>query len=59
MNKVGKELTEKGFSIAYSTRKYAVYHRRNEDCIEIIQWAKDKYESFITVSTSIVFFGYR
>ena len=54
-DKVGKELTEKGFSIAASTRQYAVYHRKHKDCIEIIQYAKDKYESFITVSTSIAF----
>ena len=37
IEKVGKELTEKGFSIADSTHKYAVYHRKHEDCIEIIQ----------------------
>ena len=55
LDKVGKELTEKGFSIADSTHKYAIYHRKHEDCIEIIQWAKDKYESYITVSVSIAF----
>ena len=55
LNKVGKELTDKGFCIADSTRQYAVFHRKNRDCIEIIQWAKDKYESYITISASIVF----
>ena len=55
LNKVGKELAEKGFSIVDSTHKYAVYHRTHGDCIEIIQWAKDKYETYITVSASIVF----
>ncbi|MBQ9125114.1 MAG: hypothetical protein IKC58_03660 [Clostridia bacterium] len=55
LDKVGQELTEKGFSIADSTRQYAVYHRKKDHCIEIIQWAKDKYESFITVSASIAF----
>ena len=34
LDKVGKELTEKGFSIADSTHKYAVYHRKHGDCIE-------------------------
>ena len=55
LDKVGKELTEKGFSIADTTRKYAVYHKKHEDCIEIIQWAEDKYKKYITVSTSIAF----
>ncbi len=55
LDKVGNELAKRGFILADSTRKYAVYHRKNEDCIEIIQWAKDKYESFVTVSASFAF----
>ena len=55
LDKVGKELNKKGFRIAVSTSKYVVYHRKHEDYIEIIQWAKDKYESYITVSASIAF----
>ncbi len=55
IEKVGKELNQKGFCIADAGVKYVVYHRKHEDYIEIIQWAKDKYESYITVSASIAF----
>ena len=40
---IGYELNKNGFNLVDSTRKYAVYHRENNNYIEIIQWAKDKY----------------
>ena len=55
LDKLGDELSKNGFYLVDSTREYAVYHKKNNNYIEIIQWAKDKYESYITVSTSIVF----
>ena len=55
LDKLGDELSKNGFFLVDSTREYAVYHKKNNNHIEIIQWAKDKYESYITVSTSIAF----
>lgn len=55
LDKLGDELSKNGFYLVDSTREYAVYHKKNNNHIEIIQWAKDKYESYITVSTSIAF----
>ena len=54
-DKLDDELNKKGFCLADSTNKYAVYHKVNNNSIEIIQWAQDKYESYTTVSASIVF----
>lgn len=55
IEKIGDELNKNGFYLVDSTIKYAVYHRKNNNYIEIIQWAKDKYESYITISASIAF----
>ena len=55
LNRIGKELNSKGFCLVDSTDKHAVFHKRNENYIEIIQWAQDKYETYITVSSSIAF----
>ena len=55
LNRIGKELNNKGFCLVDSTDKHAVFHKRNENYIEIIQWAQDKYETYITVSSSIAF----
>ena len=55
LDKLGKVLINQQFYVADLGSNYCVYHRRNDDYIEIIQWAKDKYESFITVSASIAF----
>lgn len=55
LNKIGKELISNGFCLVDSTDKYAVFHKKNENYIEIIQWAQDKYETYITVSSSIAF----
>ena len=53
--KIGDELNKNGFYLVDSTKKYAVYHKKNNNYIEIIQWGKDKYESYITISASIAF----
>ena len=55
LNRIGKELNNKGFFLVDSTDKHTVFHKRNENYIEIIQWAQDKYETYITVSSSIAF----
>ena len=54
-DKLDDELNKKGFYLVDSTNKYAVYHKVNNNYIEIIQWAQDKYESYITISASIAF----
>ena len=55
LNKLGDELSKNGFYLVDSTSKYAVYHKKDNNYIEIIQWAEDNYESYITISASIVF----
>ena len=55
LDKVGNELNQKGYYLAKTTNTYAVYHRKNKKHIEIIQWTKDKHETYITISASIVF----
>ncbi len=55
LDKLGEVLINQQFYVADFGSNYCVYHRRNDDYIEIIQWAEDKYKKYITVSTSIVF----
>ncbi len=55
LEKVGNELKDKGFCLADSSNKYLVFHRISASCIEIIQIGKDKYETCLIVSASIVF----
>lgn len=52
---VGKELNDNQFYLVDSSDNFLVYHRKNDSYIEIVQLGKDKYETFITVSVSIVF----
>lgn len=53
--KVGKELNNNHFYLANSTNNFFIYHRNGDSTIEIIQIGQDKYETYITVSVSIVF----
>ena len=53
--KVGNELKNNGFHLVDSLNKYFIYHRKNNTNIEIIQIGKDKYETCIIVSVSIIF----
>ena len=55
LQKVGTALNTNDFYLADSSSKWMVYHRKTNSCIEIIQIAQDKYESFLNVSVSIVF----
>ena len=55
LDKIGNELSSKGFYLADSSRVYLLFHRKSSSCIEIIQISKDKYETYLTVSASIVF----
>ncbi len=55
VEKVGKKLNENGFIIVDSTTDYFVFHRKCDSFIEIIQLGKDKFETYITISSSIVF----
>lgn len=55
LDKLGEVLINKNFYVADLGSNYCVYHRRNDDYIEIIQWAEDKYKKYITISTSIAF----
>ena len=55
LDKLGEVLINQQFYVADLGSNYCVYHRRNDDYIEIIQWAEDKYKKYITVSTSIAF----
>ena len=55
LDKLGDVLINQQFYVADLDSNYCVYHRRNDDYIEIIQWAEDKYKKYITVSTSIAF----
>ncbi len=52
---VGKELDEKGFKIVDSSKFHLLYHKKSDSCIEIIQFSKGKYETYITVCASIAF----
>lgn len=52
---VGKELAEKGFKIVDSSKFHLLYHKNSDSCIEMIQFSKGKYETYITVCTSIAF----
>lgn len=51
---VGKELNDNQFYLVDSSDNFLVYHRKNDSYIEIVQLGKDKYETFITVSVSII-----
>lgn len=55
LEKVGTELTKNDFHLVDLSRKWMVYHKKTDSCIEIIQIAQDKYESFLNISVSIVF----
>lgn len=55
IDKLGDVLNNQNFYVADLGSNYCVYHRRNDDYIEIIQWAEDKYKKYITVSASIAF----
>ena len=55
LDKLGEVLINHNFCVANLGGNYCVYHRRNDDYIEIIQLAKDKYKKYISVSTSIAF----
>ena len=59
LEKVGYELNRNGFFIADSSSNWMVFHKKNDSCIEIIQIAQDKYETFVSVSTSIAFLNVR
>lgn len=54
---VGKELNNNKFYLVDSSNKHFIYHRKNSSIIEIVQIAKDKYETYITVSVSVAFFN--
>ena len=55
LEKVGTALNTNNFYLVDSSSKWILYHRKTDYCIEIIQIAQDKYESFLNVSASIVF----
>ena len=55
IDKLGDVLNNQNFYVADLGSNYCVYHRRNDDYIEIIQWTEDKYKKYITVSASIAF----
>ena len=55
LDKLGEVLINQNFYVTDLGSNYCVYHRRNGDYIEIIQWAEDKYKKYITVSTLIAF----
>lgn len=58
IEKVGKELNQKRFYLVDLGYKNIIHFRRKTDSyIEIIQFSKDKYQTCITVGSSIVFFG--
>ena len=44
LDKLGVVLINQNFCVADLGGNYCVYHRRNDDYIEIIQWAEDKYK---------------
>ncbi len=54
LNIVGSELEQIGFNLI-STNGYPVYHRRTDELIEIIQFSKAKYETYITVGIATVY----
>lgn len=54
---VGKELNKNNFYLVNSSNVHFIYHRKNKSSIEIVQIAKDKYETYITVSVSVAFFN--
>ena len=55
LDKLGEVLINQNFYVTDLGSNYCVYHRRNDDYIEIIQWVEDKYKKYITVSTLIAF----
>ena len=55
LNIVGKELISKGFYLAVNAKKYLIFHRKTESYIEIIQFAKERNETYFLVSSSIVY----
>ncbi len=56
LDNIGGVLTAHNFYVADSGSNYCIYHKRNDDYIEIIQWAEDKYKTHITVTSSIAYF---
>jgi len=56
IKKVGKELNRKEFYLMDLGYKNIIHFRRKTDSyIEIVQFSKDKYQTCITVASSIVF----
>lgn len=55
IERVATELNYNGFYLVDSSNNYLVYHRKGDLYIEIVQIGKDKYETYVTVSASIVF----
>lgn len=55
LDKVGSELENKGFCLVDSSNTWLVFHRKSLSHIEIIQIGKDKYETCLIVSASIVY----
>ena len=47
LDKLGEVLINQQFYVADLGSNYCVYHRRNGDYIEIIQWAEDKYKNIL------------
>ena len=56
INTVGKELNTQGFYLVDLGYQHAlVFHRKTKSYLEIVQFAKDKYETYITAISSILF----
>ena len=53
LDKLGEVLINHNFCVANLGGNYCVYHRRNDDYIEIIQLAKDKYKKYINKYTVV------
>lgn len=55
LDKVGTELKNHGFCLADFSNQCLVFHRKSLSYMEIIQIGKDKYETCLIVSASIVY----
>ena len=55
LNTVGMELISKGFYLVVNAKKYLIFHRKTELYIEILQFAKERNETYFLVSSSIVY----
>ena len=54
LDKLGDVLINQQFYVADLDSNYCVYHRRNDDYIEIIQWAEDKYKKLMKQGLEII-----